>query len=147
MRIMNAVKRAASEGAGDLVLRSGTVPMWRLPASGLGPMPEEREVHTGGIEQLAILLSGQITIGLEALRGNDMDFRAYVAGAAWRCNLSSCSPRDGAVADVTDRPDLHAGSDSRLVFDVTAFVESSADAGGFRPYGGIVTLTIQSEKN
>ena len=108
MRIMNAVKLAASEGAGDLVLRSGTVPMWRLPASGLGPMPEEREVHTGSIEQLAILLSGQITIGLEALRGNDMDFRAYVAGAAWRCNLSSCSPRDGAVADVTDRPDLHA---------------------------------------
>ena len=105
---MRSVESAAAAGAGDLILRSGSRPIWRLPGGRLGPVPDTLKVFTGDIDTLASLLSGQITIGMEALRGNDMDFRAVCAGVAWRCNLSACSPRDGAVLDVFDRPELHA---------------------------------------
>lgn len=105
---METVKRAAEQRAADLFLRSAIAPVWRLPGGRLESVPGEEIVYSRDIETLAMVLSGQTTIGVKAQGGSDMDFRAVCAGVAWRCNLSACAPSDATVGDVVDAPELHA---------------------------------------
>ena len=107
MVIDDLIRLCVERNAGDLLLRAGMRPWWRIPGEGLSPVEGFKVMYSNDISLLAGRLSGQTSAGVVARSGGDLDFRAVAGGVPWRVNLSACCPVD--MVDVVDaRPEHFA---------------------------------------